>query len=187
MVYALIKLGFLDDSRVQKAINWIVKYQRTDDGETLSKDPYHRSLPSCFNKYSCHLGVAKSLKALVAIPKEKRTEAINDKISDMTNYFLIHHIYKKSHNLEETSKSSWLRLGFPLMYQTDVLELIGLFNELGINDYRLSDAIQVIKDRKMKNGTWKLQNSYNGRTIVNIEKKGLPSKWITLKSLIILN
>ncbi len=33
MVWSLTRLGHLDDPRVQRGINWIVRYQRFDDGE----------------------------------------------------------------------------------------------------------------------------------------------------------
>ena len=33
MVWSLIKLGFYEDSRVERGINWIIKYQRFDDGK----------------------------------------------------------------------------------------------------------------------------------------------------------
>ncbi|MEQ8198810.1 MAG: nitrogen fixation protein NifH, partial [Clostridiaceae bacterium] len=100
--------------------------------------------------------------------------------------FLKHHIYKKSHNLSEISRPGWLKLGFPLMYQTDILELLGLLTDLRIEDPRIHDAIEIIKSKQMKDGMWKLENSFNGRTIVDIEKKSLPSKWITLKALKVL-
>ena len=73
MVFSLIKLGFLNDDRVQKAIQWICKYQRTDDGEENIPQgwPYER-FEICWGKHTCHMGVVKSLKALAAIPEEKR-------------------------------------------------------------------------------------------------------------------
>ncbi len=186
MVFALIKLGYLEDQRVQKAIDWIVKYQRTDDGDVLSSDEYHKKRPACFSKHSCHMGVAKSFKALVAIPKEKRSKEIKDKIIEFAEYFLIHHIYKQSHNLEKDSKPGWKKFGFPLMYQTDILELVELFQEIGLKDERLKDAINIIKEKQKDDGTWLLDNTYNGRTTIRIEVKGKPSKWITFKALKVL-
>lgn len=186
MVYALIKLGYLKDPRVKKAINWIVKYQKTDDGDGVSKDEYHKSHIACFGKHSCNMGVAKSFKALVAIPKKERTKEIESKISEFAEYFLIHHIYKKSHNLEEDAKPSWKRFGFPLMYQTDILELIELFHEIRCEDKRLVEAMEVIINKQTADGTWMLENSFNGKTITSIETKGKPSKWITYKILNIL-
>ncbi|PVX25901.1 MAG: nitrogen fixation protein NifH, partial [Candidatus Bathyarchaeum sp.] len=71
MVFSLIKLGFLKDSRVERAINWITKYQRFDDGEApVPKGWPYDTMKSCFSKHTCHMGAAKALKALAAIPPE---------------------------------------------------------------------------------------------------------------------
>jgi len=187
MVYTLIKFGWLNDERLTKAIDWIVKYQRTDDGveNAPSGAPYEK-YAMCWGKHSCHMGVAKALKALAAIPPENRSEAVNNKIDEMAEYFLTHHIYKKSHNLSEISRPGWLKFGFPLMYQTDILELLEMFVFLGIKDERLIDAVEIIKSKQLPDGTWKLENSNNGKMIIRIENKGKPSKWITLKALKVL-
>lgn len=184
MVYSLIKLGYLDDGRVQKAIDWIIKYQRADDAvdEGPAGKVYER-YEMCWGRHSCHMGVAKSLKALAAVPPEKRTPAINAKIDELLEYFLKHHLYKKSHNLEQIARPGWLRLGFPLMYQTDILELLGICADLAKNDPRLLDALAIVKSKRGADGKWKLENTFNGKTLVSIEKKGQPSKWITLKAL----
>lgn len=121
MIYSLIRLGYLEDSRVQNAINWITKYQRADDAiDYTPEGEMYRKFYTCWGRHSCHMGVAKSLKALAAVPPEKRSPEINAKIDELTEYFFKHHLYKKSHNLSEISRPGWLRLGFPLMYQTDI-------------------------------------------------------------------
>lgn len=187
MVYALIKLGYLHDERVQKAIQWIVKYQRADDGVKLTpEEPKYAKLFSCFGNHSCHMGVAKALKALVAIPEKERTSEISNKIKQLSDYFLIHHIYKKSHNLEKEAKPGWKLFGFPLMYNTDVLEMLGLFSELRIIDPRLQESIVLVTSKRGSDGKWRLENTFNGKTLVEIEKKDEPSKWITLKALLAL-
>ena len=99
----------------------------------------------CFGAHSCHMGVVKTLKGLTAIPNHLRTIEINETIEKLTEYFLIHHLYKKSHNLQEVAKLGWLKLGFPLMYQTDILELLVIFQELGIRDPRLLDAVDILE------------------------------------------
>lgn len=187
MVYSLIKLGYLNDERIQKSIEWIVKYQRADDGEGTAPtgEPYDRYF-MCWGKHTCHMGAAKSLKALAAIPAHNRSMEVNLKIEELAEYFLKHHIYKKSHNLEEVSRPGWLKFGFPLMYQTDVLELAEIFAELKINDGRLDEAIEVIRKKQNEDGKWKMDNSFNGKMITNVEDKGKMSKWITLKSLKVL-
>ena len=132
------------------------------------------------------MGVAKCLKALAAIPEGERSPEVRARLGEFSEYFLKHHLYKKSHNLLETAKPGWTKLGFPLMYQTDVLELLLIFRSLGIRDGRLEEARGLVRSKRCGDGTWRLENSYNGRTIVPIEVKGRPSKWITLRALEVL-
>ena len=187
MVYTLIKLGYLNDNRLQKAIDWITKYQRADDAiEEAPAGKVYERYNMCWGRHSCHMGVAKALKALAAIPSEMRsTETIN-KTFEMTEYFLKHHIYKKSHSLGEISRPGWLKPGFPLMYQTDILELLDIFAALKIKDPRMQDALEIIRSKQIEDGKWKLESSNNGKMLVGIEKKGKPSKWLTLKALKVL-
>lgn len=187
MVYTLIKLGYLSDPRVQSAIDWIVTYQRTDDGiEHAPQGKVYERYEMCWGKHTCHMGAAKTFKALAAIPFELRRPDVSDKLLQLADYFLKHHIYKKSHQLEEVAKPGWLKLGFPLMYQSDILELLEIFSMLQIKDPRLLDATRVLEDKRCPDGKWKLENTFNGKMRIRIEKKGAPSKWITLKALKIL-
>ena len=132
------------------------------------------------------MGVAKCLKALAAIPEEERSPEVRSKIGEFAEYYLKHHLYKKSHDPDQVSKPGWMKLGFPLMYQTDVLELLLIFSALGIRDERLEEARELVRSKRGADGKWRLENSYNGRTLVSIEAKGKPSKWITLRALEVL-
>lgn len=187
MAFSLIRLGYLEDDRVQKALGWIRLYQRTDDGEgKVPKGDFYDRYKNCFGSHTCHMGAAKALKALAAIPADKRTRETELKLGELTEYFLKHHLFKKSHSLDEISRPGWLKLGFPLMYQTDILELLGIFADLGIKDQRLSEAVDILKSKQGQDGKWKLESTSNGRMLVTIEKKGEPSKWITLRALKVL-
>jgi hypothetical protein len=184
MVWSLIRLGFLGDPRVQRGVEWIVQYQRFDDGEAYPPKiwPYEKAT-SCFSKHSCHMGVVKALKALAEIPVEKRSTGVADTLDRGIEYMLKHHIFKRSHNLSKVSKPGWLRLGFPLMYQTDVLEILGILTSLGCKDERLQEAVDLVLSKQDENGMWTLENTFNGRFQVNIEQKGAVSKWVTLNAL----
>ena len=184
MVWSLIKLGYLEDARVKRAINWITKYQRFDDGEKSRPKgwPYDK-LTGCFSKHSCHMGAIKALKALAAIPVEERSADVKNTLEDGSEYFLIHHIHKRSHDLSRYSKPGWLRLSFPHMYQTDVLEILEILTALEYRDERMQEALDLVISKQDNNGQWSLENSFNGRFQTNIEQKGKPSKWITLKAL----
>lgn len=184
MVWSLIRLGYLGDPRVERGVGWIVKYQRFDDGEAYPPKvwPYEKAT-SCFSKHSCHMGVAKALKALAEIPVEQRSEGVVDTINRGVEYMLKHHIYKRSHDLSKVSKPGWLRFGFPLMYQTDVLELLGVLTSLGCKDERLQDAVGLVLSKQDDGGKWRLENTFNGRFQTDIETKGASSKWVTLNAL----
>lgn len=187
MVWGLIRLGFLDDERVQKGIDWICKYQRADDGVDISpKGPPYDRYEMCWGKHSCHMGVVKSLKALAEIPEEKRNKKTNEKIKQLVEYILLHRIHMKSHEPDKVSRPGWLKPGFPLMYQSDILEILDVLTGLGYRDPRMNDALEILKSKQTKEGRWKLENSFNGRMIKDIEKKGAESKWITMKAIKVL-
>ena len=187
LVCSLIKLGYLQDVRVQKGINWITTYSRFDDGinERPKGGPFDRFV-ACWGKHSCHMGVLKTIKALAEIPLNQRSKEVKNTIEEGAEYFLKHHIYKRSHDLSRVSKPGWLRLGFPLMYQTDILEILGILTRLGYHDERMQEAIDRLISKQDNQGRWKLESTFNGRFQTNIEQKGKPSKWITLNALKVL-
>jgi hypothetical protein len=184
MVWSLIRFGYLDDPRVERAIDWITTYQRFDDGNSARPKgwPYDKAI-SCFGKHSCHMGVVKALKALAEIPVEERSKSVKETVVKAVDYLLKHHVYKKSHDLSRVSKPGWLRFGFPLMYQDDVLEILGILTKLGIKDDRMQEAVDLVLSKQNSDGRWILENTFNGRFHTNIESKGKSSKWITLCAL----
>jgi hypothetical protein len=188
MVYSLVRLGLLENPRVQRGVDWIVRYQRFDDGDSCAPNvwPYENLVSGCFGKHSCHMSVVKSLKALAEIPVNKRFQAVNDTIAQGAEYMLKHHIHKRSHNLSKVSKPGWLHFGFPLMYQDDVLEVLGILTKLGYKDERMQEAIDLVVSKQDSQGRLPLENTFNGRFQTNIEEKGKPSKWITLNALTVL-
>ncbi len=189
MVWSLIRFGYLDDPRLQKGIDWITRYMQFNDGiqDQPQVAPYDR-YEMCWGKHTCHMGVVKILKALSAIPKEKRTVEVNDTIQKAVEFMLIHHIYKRSHNLNNrTSKPGWLKFGFPLMYQTDVLEILDILTKLGIKDSRMDEAINIVLSKQDDAGRWKAENTYNSdRLLIPFEQKDEQSKWITLRAMRVL-
>ncbi len=184
MVWSLIRLGYLEDPRVQRGIDWIVTYQRFDDAiEKAPKGwPYEKS-EMCWGRHTCHMGAVKALKALAEIPPSKRSRDAKNTIEKGVEYMLRHHIHKRSHNLSRVSKPGWLRFGFPLMYQTDALEILGILTRLGYKDERMQEAVDLVISKQDDQGRWTLERTFNGRFQTNIEQKGKPSKWITLNAL----
>jgi hypothetical protein len=129
------------------------------------------------------MGAVKALKALAEIPADKRTSEAKATVENGAEYMLKHHIYKRSHDLSRVSKPGWLRFGFPLMYQTDALEVLGILTKLGYKDEQMQETVDLVLSKQNAQGRWKLENTFNGRFQVNIERKDEESKWITLNAL----
>jgi hypothetical protein len=187
MVFSLIRLGYLNDTRLQKGIDWITKYQRFDDriAKAPSGWPYDISF-RCWGRHTCSMGAIKALKALAEIPAQSRSPEVKETLARGAEYFLLHHVYKRSHSLDKVCKPGWQEFGFPLMYQTDALEILSVLTELGYHDSRMQEAIDLLLSKQDNQGRWILQTTFNGRFLVNIEAKEKPSKWITLKALRVL-
>jgi len=188
MVWSLIRFGYLDDPRLQRGIDWITRFMRYNDGiENDPQIPPYNHYEMCWGAHTCHMGVVKVLKALSVIPMGKRTKEVNDTIQKSVEFLLIHHIYKRSHNLNKTSKPGWLKFGFPLMYQTDVLEILDILTGLGIVDSRMNESINVIRAKQDDMGRWIAENTYNSdRLLIPIEQQGEQSKWLTLRAMRVL-
>jgi hypothetical protein len=187
LTFSLVRLGMQDDPRVRDAVDWITTYQRFDDaeGDAPTGWPYE-PLEICWGRHTCHMGAVKALKALAEVPPERRTPAVQSTIAAGAEYLLRHHVHKRSHDLAKLSKPGWRRFGFPLMYQTDVLEILGILTGLGVRDERMDEALALVAAKPDAQGRWKLEDTFNGRFVVDIEAKGRPSRWITLRALRVL-
>jgi len=125
------------------------------------------------------MGAVKALKALAAIPPDQRSPEVERTIAQGAEFMLRHHIHKRSHDLAKDSKPGWLRLGFPLMYQTDILEILGILTTLGYRNERMQEALRLVAGKADAQGRWKLGSTFNDRFLVPIEAKGEPSRWVT--------
>jgi hypothetical protein len=77
-------------------------------------------------------------------------------------------------------KQGWLKFGFPLHYNSDIMEAMYSLALLRVPmSPRLKKPLQVIRQKMTKEGTWILENSLNGKMLTDVEEKGKPSRWLT--------
>jgi len=55
-----------------------------------------------------------------------------------------------------------------------------------VNDPRLDSAVALVLSKQDGQGRWKLEYGYHGKMWIDIEQKGRPSKWVTLRALRVL-
>ncbi len=184
MLWCLLRFSWLDDPRVQQGLSWITTYLRFDDGIKNAPQGWLYSVrEKCWGRHTCHLGVVKALKALAEVPPLRRTPAMQATIENGAEFLLMHHLYKKSHDLAQVAMPEWLSLGFPRFWDSDILEILGILTRLGFRDERMQEAQEVVRSKQDNDGRWRLESSWNGRMLVRIENLGEPSKWITLRAL----
>jgi hypothetical protein len=183
VVFAMIRLGYSDHPRVQQAVDWITTYQRFDDAETEAPTgwPYDH-FEMCWGRHTCSMGIVKALKGLAELGWGHSAE-VDRTLEEGAEWLLKHHVHKRSHNLERDSKPGWRRLGFPRMYQTDVLEILLLLTRLGFADPRMAEAFEILEKKRDSSGRWILQDSFNPRFSEPIEVVGEPSRWVSLAAL----
>lgn len=186
VLYALIRLGCLSDARVQRALEW---QARSITGE--QPIAYYQSGTSgpdfacaANQKQPCGWGADKAMKALLTVPAEQRTPSMQQAIDRGAQFLLRHDIAAADFPYTEIISSAWFKLGFPLSYWSDVLETLEVLTALGYgSDARLEAAYRWLLSKRDAQGRWKLENSLNGKMWIDIEKRGKPSKWVTLRAL----
>jgi len=89
--------------------------------------------------------------------------------------------------LHYKAKPGWLRFGYPLSYNSDALEALYALMRAGEPPRaEYEPAIELVRSAVDKTGRWTLKNTFNGKMLADIEAKGQPSKWLTLRALQVL-
>ncbi len=185
ILFYLIHFGYLDDARTQRLIEFQEDYYAEEGGWKCRAFPIN---PEGVFPENCFMGRVKVLKALARIPVNKRSSRIKEIIANEVDVILQNQVYKylKNKDGSRKEKAGWKRFGFPLFYQSDILEALDILTELGIKDERMQDSIDVVNAAANDDGRWLLKDTFNGKMVCKIDKKNAPSKWITLRALRVL-
>jgi hypothetical protein len=189
LLWGLHRGGYGDDPRVRRALRWVIDNMRYHDGDDQVPDPDN----GCWGRHVCVRGVIPILRALAELPAEYRTGETDRVLQDGVEFMLKHRVYKRSHNPDKPLNAKLTQLTFPGFYWPDFVDVLLILTGLGCDDPRMEDAIAYLHRKQRKDGTWKLQRTYNERSkhdifpvVVPLDKRGAPSKWVTLRALIAL-
>jgi hypothetical protein len=179
---AMLRIGYGDDARLQKALNWLVKIQNRDGGWLC---PYWKAHVK--DTHGCFYGTICPLEAFSEARETERSPQMKTAIEKGAEFLLMHRLYKADHHGYKVINRHWLRLSFPWFYGYDILRGLSVVTKLGyVDDDRLIDAVKVLIHKRQPDGTWLLEGTPIGRMQANIEAVGAPSKWITLNALKVL-
>jgi hypothetical protein len=197
---AFLDLSFAGDPRLRQALEWMARFT-TGDGvapatETHAPVRYYKSglcgqgfRCSANNQLPCAWGAVKVLRALARVPEADRTPAIQAALDTSVGFLLSVDPATAAYPVGWSDKpsQSWFRFGFPLFYVTDVLQIAEALTEAGHGgDSRLAATYDLILSKRDGTGRWKLEYAYTGKTWADVEQKGRPSKWVTLRAMRVL-
>jgi len=197
---ALVDFGFFKDPRLRTAMEWLAQ-TITGEGvaDASNRDANRRyfmsgnSAPgfvcSKNGNLPCAWGAIKAMIALSKVPVEQRTRNIQVAIKQGLDFLLSHDPAVADYPFGKGNEpsSSWFKFGYPIGYITDVLQNLEVLAVLGQTENpRLANALDLVISKQDQQGRWLLEYTYNGKTWVDIEKKGQISKWVTLRALRVL-
>jgi hypothetical protein len=190
LTYALLALGYPhNDERIQQALDWQARAV-IGDGATYYASGTPGPLFACVANggLSCAWGDVKALKAFTMVPPETQTTRIQAALEVGVEFLLSRNLRIADYpSYNDRVSPNWFKFGYPLGYTSDILEALEVLAKLGrLRDLRLADAIEFMLSKQDENGRWKLEYTLNGKTWTDIERKGEPSKWITLRAMRIL-
>lgn len=197
---ALLDLGWWGDERLAVALDWLA---RSITGAGIApaeaRDAprrYYRSgnsapgfACSANNHLPCAWGAVKAMLALSKVPAAGQTAAIQAALETGLTFLLGRDPATADYPMGYATKPSrsWFQFGYPIAYVTDLLQNLEVLTNLGYGrDPRLAAALELLLQKRDGRGRWKMEYSYNGKTWADVEAKGQPSKWVTLRALRVL-
>jgi hypothetical protein len=182
MLEMLLHFGYGGDPRIQRAFGFLTSRQQGDGLYPCENfSPNNRTLP-----LNCYIGSVKPLLAVLALPLVYRTPNLK-LLTERTAKTLLSYrlyIYKRAPGGKPAGKTGWLEFGFPRFWNTDLLEVSWVLARLGYGSHpAMNAALEIILDKQMRNGRWRLEFDYNDRLPVSIGKRSTGNSWVTLRAL----
>jgi hypothetical protein len=109
-------------------------------------------------------------------------------------YLLERHLFHRRSTGEMIKRdregsTTFTRFAFPTWWHYDVLRGLDYLHRAGVTpNERVVEAIELVESKRDGDGRWKLEVQYPGMMPVEIDEgEGLPSRWITLRALRVLD
>ena len=187
LVRALIGFGWLGDERLQRAIDWearAITGEGVDRWYASTCGPGFRC--GANGRQPCAWGAIKAALGLARIPPGDRTPVVIRALDRAAAFLLSRDPAVADYPTADGTgrpSGSWFKPGFPSGYVADVLQNLEVLGELGYaRDARLAPALGWLRSLQDEHGRWRNQYAYNGKTWVDFERQGEPSKFVTLRA-----
>jgi hypothetical protein len=216
MVEALINFGRLEDQRLQTSIAWLAKAITERGATSKSHGKTETLPFACSGRNAglpCAWGTIKTLIALSKVPPEQRSKNVQEAIRLGVDFLLSCDPASADYPFGVGNKpsSTWFKFYYPLRSEADVLQNLEVLVALGqAKNPRLANAFDLVVSKQNQQGRWRLERNYknlpdthgmkvpywyhnslklylSSKELEEIqEKKGQPSKWVTLRAMRVL-
>ena len=192
LLRALIGFGRLDDDRVQSAVEWAARAITGEGVERWYASGTSGPAFACAANQGlpCAWGALKELNALARVPIGQRSPVLQAAVDAGADFLFSRDPVVADYPMgygNSRPNASWFRPGFPLGYVSDVLQTLEVLAQLGhARDERLAAALGWLESLQDADGRWPNRHAYNGKTWVDLEAQGQPSRWVTLRACTVL-
>lgn len=180
MVLSILSYFEYDDERLDTAAANLLSEQMADGGWNCQ-----RAAGATHSSLNTTISALEGLR-LYELHRKRQTKVVRAAQRRGREFLLQHRLFR-SHRTGEVIKPVFTRFAFPPRWHYDILRALDYFRAVDApRDRRLDDAIAIVRERRGVDGRWLLENSYSGKTFFQLEARGAPSRWNTLRALRVL-
>ena len=172
----------IEESKLKEIVDYIIEEHMLDGGfncQLRRPGAVHSSLHST-------ISVLEGIESYFRHEYEYRLDELLDIKESAIEFILQHRLYK-SDKTGEIIRKSFTMLSYPSRWYYDILRCMEYFVYADVAyDVRMKDALEVIIDKKRKDGKWTVQAKHQGEVFFELEKTGKPSRINTYRALKVL-
>ena len=180
MVLSILSYFEIEDERLDRIAEHLLEQQMPDGGWNCRR-----------RRGATHSSVHTTISALEGLrfyqlhrareQRDVRAAGVRGR-----EFLLMHRLFR-SDRTGRVIKPEFTHFHFPPRWHYDVLRGLDHFRDVGApRDDRLSDAIDVVLERRRSDGRWLLERRWSGKTYFQLERIGAASRWNTLRALRVL-
>ncbi len=185
MVLSLLAYFQFDDPRIERIVDHLLEHQMSDGGWNC-RHIYGATHASVHTTISVLEGL-RACETSAAVGRGRRARrAVRDAQASGREFLLRHKLFR-SHRTGKIINPAFTRLSFPPRWHYDILRTLDYFRDCNApRDRRLTEAVEIVRQKRDAQGRWCLENEYHGRTFFRLESRKAPSRWNTLRALRVL-
>ncbi len=167
--------------------NQLLDEQLEDGGWNCEAQPFVSPKRPASQRSSFHTTICV-LEGLLEYERAARKSVAVTKARQRAENYLLERRLFRSLRTGEVIDKRWLRFSFPTFWHYDVLRGLDYLRNAGIKpDSRVTDAIEIVIQRRHQNGRWPLNLLHPEPIPIEMEVAvGSASRWNTLRALSVL-